>query len=123
MKCGNRGRGETPVPSDKLINSESHLSELGKRVYKAYVTERRYNNDIVIRDSTANEIQQELLMSRARWDRILELKHMESRIRQLPMSTAIDKIFFPPKEYEEHIKVIDITYSMHLLRTVIVIIL
>ena len=123
MKCGNRGRGEIPMPSDELINSENHMSEFSKRVYKAFLTKSHYNNDVVVRESTVNEIQQELLRSRARWDRIFELKHMKSRIRQLPISTAIEKIFFPPKEYEEHIKVIDITYSMHLLRSVIVIIL
>ena len=71
-KTSNRGLGRVGIPFEELIGSRSNLVELGKTLAQYNLPER-----------SPEEIREELLSWRAKWNRVFELKKIESGVRAL----------------------------------------
>ena len=110
-KTSNRMLGRVGIPFEELIGSRSNLVELGKTLAQYNLPER-----------SPEEIHEELLRWRAKWNRVFELKKIESGVRDLPMIPHSKKISFPPEAYEIHVMVIDFTINVRLECMVIVLI-
>ena len=81
---------------EELISTRSHLIELGKCLRRMQLPERK-----------AEEIREELLRLRGRWNRVVELKIIEAGFRNVPIRSESREITFLTKEYAFHVKVIE----------------
>lgn len=90
---------------EELVSSDSHLMELGKCFSRPGLPEK-------CPERNPEEIRQELFRLRGRWYRIVELKHMSARITGRPLLVDNPRINFPQKQYEDHVKVIDISFQL-----------
>jgi len=79
----------------EILSDNQHLVEVGQCLP---------NNQLPVR--TVEEIQQELLRIRCRWNRVVELKIIEAGLRETSITEKLAKIRFQPLEYDYHVKVI-----------------
>ena len=78
-----------------ILNVNQFLEEVGKCLP---------NNQLPVR--TVEEIREELLRIRHRWNRVVELKKFEAGLLNTSISQKLAKIRFQPLEYDFHVKVI-----------------